>query len=82
MKLLNNTAEIYLPINSQSKDPLKKTSHLAIAAHPDDLEIMASSVILECMYVNELSFTGVVVTDGRNSPRGGIFEKYTDEEMR
>ncbi|MEN8173883.1 MAG: PIG-L family deacetylase, partial [Chloroflexota bacterium] len=27
-------------------------------------------------------FTGVVVTDGRGSPRNGLYEKYSDEEMR
>ena len=27
-------------------------------------------------------FTGVVVTDGRGSPRNGMYEKYSDEEMR
>ena len=27
-------------------------------------------------------FTGVVVTDGRGSPRDGLYKDYTDEEMR
>ena len=27
-------------------------------------------------------FTGVVVTDGRGSPRNSLYENYTDDEMR
>ena len=30
----------------------------------------------------DLWFTGVVVTDGRGSPRDSLYKDYTDEEMR
>ena len=42
---------------------------------------MAASPILECFQHKEKWFTGVVVTDGRGSPRAGLYETYTDEEM-
>jgi LmbE family N-acetylglucosaminyl deacetylase len=55
---------------------------MAISAHQDDIEIMAAAPILQCFQQEDLWFTGVVVTDGRGSPRKGLYEHYTDEEMR
>jgi LmbE family N-acetylglucosaminyl deacetylase len=55
---------------------------MAISAHHDDIEIMAAAPILECFQSQENWFSGVVMTDGRGSPRSGIYETYTDEEMR
>jgi LmbE family N-acetylglucosaminyl deacetylase len=55
---------------------------MAISAHQDDIEIMAAGPILECYQRSELWFTGVVVSDGRGSPRAGLYQDYTDEEMR
>jgi LmbE family N-acetylglucosaminyl deacetylase len=43
---------------------------------------MAAQPILECFQNKDKWFTGVVVTDGRGSPRSGLYEKYSDEEMR
>jgi len=37
---------------------------------------------LDCFQQKELWFTGVVVTDGRGSPRDDLYEDYNDEEMR
>ena len=82
MKFHNNSAEIFLPTKPKSNKLLRETTHLAIAAHPDDLEMMASSSILKCMHESDQGFTGVVVTDGRNSPRGGKYGDYSDEEIR
>jgi LmbE family N-acetylglucosaminyl deacetylase len=60
---------------------LKKTTHLAIGAHPDDLEIMAYHGISKC-YDNEQNwFTGVVTTNGASSSRNGPFKNTTDSEM-
>jgi LmbE family N-acetylglucosaminyl deacetylase len=55
---------------------------LAIAAHQDDIEIMAAAPILACFQKKDRWFTGVVVTDGRGSPRDGLYKDYSDEEMR
>ena len=38
--------------------------------------------ILECFQQKEKWFTGVVVSDGRGSPRDGLYKDYSDEEMR
>jgi LmbE family N-acetylglucosaminyl deacetylase len=43
---------------------------------------MAASPILDCFQRADRWFTGVVVTDGRGSPRNGIYEQYDDEQMR
>jgi LmbE family N-acetylglucosaminyl deacetylase len=82
VNLHRDTAEIFIPDTLPLEQALKRTTHLAIAAHQDDIEIMAASPILECFQRSDLWFTGVVVTDGRGSPRNGIYEQYDDEEMR
>jgi LmbE family N-acetylglucosaminyl deacetylase len=43
---------------------------------------MACGPILECYQQKESWFTGVVMTDGRGSPRSGLYASYNDEEMR
>ena len=60
---------------------LARTTHLCIAAHKDDIEIMAYHGIAQCFGSREQWFTGVVVTNGAGSPRTGIYGAYTDEEM-
>jgi LmbE family N-acetylglucosaminyl deacetylase len=77
-----STAEIFVPDGLPADQALMRTTHLAISAHQDDLEIMAAGAILECYQRQDQWFTGVVATDGRGSPRAGLYENYTDEEMR
>jgi LmbE family N-acetylglucosaminyl deacetylase len=81
VKFHSPTAEIYIPDGAGEKEALARTTHMAVAAHPDDLEIMAAGPILQCYRQSAEWFTGVVVTDGRGSPRIGLYEKYTDDEM-
>lgn len=76
------TAEIYIPDNEPEEKALVRTTHLCLAAHQDDIEIMAAQPIVECFQQKDKWFTGVVVTDGRGSPRNSIYENYTDDEMR
>ena len=82
MKFHLDTAEVYVPDNAPVEQALARTTHLCIAAHQDDIEIMAVQPIIECFQQEDKWFTGVVVTDGRGSPRDGIYEKYGDDEMR
>ncbi|MBN1450100.1 MAG: PIG-L family deacetylase [Anaerolineales bacterium] len=82
MKFHLPTAEIFIPDGLPVEQALARTTHLCIAAHQDDIEIMAAQPILECFQREDKWFTGVVVTDGRGSPRSGLYEKYSDEEMR
>lgn len=82
MKLNNDTAKIYVPDQSPENEALAKTTLLCIAAHQDDIEIMAAQPILECFEQPNKGFTGVVMTDGRGSPRNGMYADTTDEDMR
>jgi len=76
-------ADIFLPI-AESITPaaaLARTTHLCVAAHQDDIEIMAHHGIAECHGRTDRFFTGVVVTNGAGSPRDGGYAKFTNEQM-
>jgi len=77
-----DTAEVFIPDGWPVEEAIERTSHLCIAAHQDDIEIMAAQPILECFQQNDKWFSGVVVTDGRGSPREGLYAHYDDEQMR
>ena len=82
MKLNMQTAEIYVPDGVAVPQALARTTHLAVSAHQDDLEIMAFDGILRCFQQAERWFTGVVVTDGAGSPRDDVYKDYSDAQMR
>jgi len=82
MKFHFDTAEVYIPDNLPLEQALSRTTHLCFSAHQDDIEIMAAQPIVECFQQADKWFTGVVVTDGRGSPRNGLYAKYSDDEMR
>ena len=82
MKFHLDTAEIYVPDNTPVEEALARTTHLCIAAHQDDIEIMSAQPILECFQQKDKWFTGVVVTDGRGSPRDDLYKDYSDDDMR
>jgi len=82
MKFHLDTAEVYVPDQLPVEQALARTTHLCIAAHQDDIEIMAAQPILECFQQSDKWFTGVVATDGRGSPRDNLYKDYSDEEMR
>src|SRR5690606_33825785 len=63
------------------EEALARTTHLAIGAHQDDLEIMAAHGILACYGDPNQWFTGVTVTSGSGTPRSGAYAGYSDEEM-
>jgi LmbE family N-acetylglucosaminyl deacetylase len=42
---------------------------------------MAGGPMIECFQQPDKWFTGVVVTDGRGSPRAGLYASYTDDDM-
>jgi LmbE family N-acetylglucosaminyl deacetylase len=82
MEINSKTAEIFIPDGLSQEDGLKRTTHMAISAHQDDIEIMAAAPIIECFQQKNKWFTGVVLSDGRGSPRDSLYSKYTDDEMR
>lgn len=82
MKFHLDTTEIYVPDHERVEKAFNRTTHLCVSAHQDDIEIMAAQPILECFQQKDKWFTGVVVTDGRGSPRDSLYKDYSDEEMR
>jgi len=80
MKLRKKEARLFFPKTSSCQ--LSDTSHLCIAAHQDDIELMAVGAILECFGKRDKAFTGVVVTDGAGSPRTGVYSNCSDDEMK
>jgi LmbE family N-acetylglucosaminyl deacetylase len=82
IKLNLDTAEIFVPDGLGGEEALARTTHMAVGAHQDDLEIMAYDGILRCFQQDDRWFAGVVMTDGSGSPRDDLYADYTDEEMR
>lgn len=68
--------EVFVPDGLAPQEALARTTHMAIAAHQDDLEIMAIEGILACFQREDRWFCGVVVTDGSASPRDGDYKDY------
>ena len=82
MKFNLETAEIFVPDGLAAKEALARTTHMAIGAHQDDIEVMAFDGILKCFQRDDKGFCGVVVTNGGGSPRDDLYKDYTDEAMQ
>jgi LmbE family N-acetylglucosaminyl deacetylase len=82
MNFNRDTAEVFVPDGLDTRDALARTTHMAIAAHQDDLEIMAFDGIVRCFHQGDRWFCGIVVTNGSGSPRDGLYGAYTDAEMQ
>lgn len=75
------TSEIWIPDGAAADAALGRTTHMSIAAHQDDVEIMALDGILKCFGADDKWFAAAIVTNGAGSPRDGIYGRYTDAEM-
>ena len=82
MKLGLESAEIFVPDGVPAEEALARTTHMAIGAHQDDIEIMAFDGILRCFRQDDQWFCGIVVTDGSGSPREDLYRDYTDAQMQ
>jgi LmbE family N-acetylglucosaminyl deacetylase len=82
MQFHNSNTDFFVSDDTAPDAALARTTHLCIAAHQDDIEIMAYHGIAECFGSAEKWFSGVVATSGAGSPRSGIYGGYTDEEMQ
>jgi LmbE family N-acetylglucosaminyl deacetylase len=82
MRLNNPKADLFVPDGTKVPAALRRTTHLCIASHQDDIEIMAQHGISECFMRRDRWFSGVVVTDGAGSPRAGLYAGYSDKRMR
>ncbi len=56
-------------------------SHLVIAAHQDDVEIMCGDGIAQCYKKKDEGLVAVIVSDGAQSPRSGKFADFTNTQM-
>ncbi|MDR2338238.1 MAG: PIG-L family deacetylase [Deltaproteobacteria bacterium] len=69
----NSRASFFLPTEKNADLAFRRTTHLGVVAHQDDLEIATFAAILEC-YKNPCKwYSGVVCTD---SPGEGYFDDY------
>lgn len=82
MKFNKTQALVFVPDSVDENVAFTRTTDLCIAAHQDDIEIMAYSPTVKCFGKSDKWFTGVIVTDGAGSPRSGVYEKYSDEDMK
>jgi LmbE family N-acetylglucosaminyl deacetylase len=80
----SNSAHVWFSAfaGEDAASALAATTDLCIAAHQDDIEIMAYGPIADCYDDAARFFSGVVVSDGAGSPRSGPYANYTDEEMK
>lgn len=81
MQFHKTSSEIYIPDGAPLPGALARTTRLGIAAHQDDIEIMAMEGILACFQKPDQWFSCVVVTDGAGSAREGDYAQYTDADM-
>lgn len=82
MNLKSDNAEIFIPDGTKCPDCYNRTTHLSIAAHEDDIELMAADGIIKCFKSNQNWFSGVVLTDGTGSARTGIYSSFNDEQIK
>lgn len=76
-------ADLFVSASAGSAEAaLASVTDLCVAAHQDDIEIMAYSGIVECLETPGRRFGGVVVTNGAGSPRTGAYSNFTDEQMQ
>ena len=78
---LNPRARLMIPDGMAAPEALRRTTHLGIGAHQDDLEFMAFHGILACYDRADRWFGGGTITDGRGSSRAGKFKDWTDDQI-
>lgn len=82
MKFSKQKSLLFVPDGADEKTALGRTTHMAIAAHQDDVEIMAFHGVKETFMKTDAYFTALIATDGAGSARDGRYASYTDEQMQ
>lgn len=83
MKLSHPRSDIFTPDGGDPDTALASVTHLCVAAHQDDIEILAYDGICDCLEQPATrAFGGVVVTDGAGAPRAGMYSTFDDTRMR
>lgn len=75
---LNDKAIEYIPSTAKKGSKV----YMCFSAHQDDIEIMAYHGIINAYNDDDACFVACVTTDGAGSARSGVYEKYTDDEMK
>jgi LmbE family N-acetylglucosaminyl deacetylase len=78
----NLIPRLFIPDGLPASAALARTTHLAIGAHQDDLEIFAYHGIESCYERTDAWFGGITVTDGAGSARSGPYADFSDKEMQ
>jgi len=71
----------FVPDGVSVTKSLDRTTHLAIACHPDDAEIGMFDGAVQCYGSPDKWFYVVTVTDGAGSPAKGKYADFTPAEM-
>lgn len=71
-----------MPDGAPPEVALARTTHVGIGAHPDDLEILAGTSIVECHGASDRFFTGIVVADGAGGPRLPAHAALGEDELK
>ncbi len=82
MKFSVSTAELWAPDGTPAEEALTRTTHMSVAAHQDDVEIMALEGVMAGFGSADRWFSAAIVTNGAGSARSGIYADYTDQEMQ
>lgn len=82
MKLSQPNAEQWMPDGAEESESLARVTHMAIAAHQDDVEVMALEGILAGFGSGNRCFMAAIVTEGAGSPRAGRYANHSDEAMQ
>ena len=73
--------QITVKDNRSLDQALSRCTHMAIGAHPDDIELLGLHGILACKDSSDHHFLGVVVTSGSGSARQGPYADMSDEQL-
>ena len=82
MNFSRPNADCYVPAGMAPAAALAQVRQLCVAAHQDDIEIMAHAGICDCLDTPGRTFGGVVVTDGAGAPRAGRYAGHTDAQLQ
>lgn len=81
MQFVNQDADVFIPDGADLPTAMARTKILIIGAHQDDQPIMAMHGIGKGLGQVGQIVTGVIVTNGGGSARGGPYQNYTDDQM-
>ena len=82
MQFSQRNHDLFIPDLVSASIAARRTTHLGIGAHQDDLEFMALHGILAGYQNEDQWFGGVTCTDGSGSSRSGEYADFSDDEMR